>query len=322
MLENLKIKQLVIVGVGRSGTSLLQSMFAAHPAVAFLPETSFLRRFVAHKKLQSLYEYQGEQAVVDALSSDENFTRTGMDAEKLVFEAFERGRQLDEGVYLAMLEAFRNERESWIGDKDPRAIEYLPLLKSVLPDAHIIHIFRDPRDVLVSKKKAEWSKSGHVWKHIFANRVQFEIGRREGDALFGDSFHEVSYEDLLSSPELVLKKLCGDLEIPFDEQMLCFGDAAKKLVSKEELSWKKETLGPLLSSNKEKWRTELSVKEILLTEMSCGDALRLGKFRRAQRVSKLGVKDWLWVFLGYVTIVSGTIPYIFYQQLKMNKACR
>ena len=40
------MKRLFIVGVGRSGTSLLQSMMAAHSKIVMMPETSFVRRYL------------------------------------------------------------------------------------------------------------------------------------------------------------------------------------------------------------------------------------------------------------------------------------
>ena len=40
------MRNLLIVGVGRSGTSLLQSMLAAHSGIVMMPETSFIRRYL------------------------------------------------------------------------------------------------------------------------------------------------------------------------------------------------------------------------------------------------------------------------------------
>jgi len=120
-------KILFIIGVGRSGTSLLQSMFAAHPNVGFLPESAFLRRYVYRGNLHSAYGLGGKKAVIKILEQDEKFARTGLN-------------------------------NLWIGDKDPRLVEFLPLVKTLFPDAHVIQVIRDPRDVLVSKKKAAWSK--------------------------------------------------------------------------------------------------------------------------------------------------------------------
>jgi len=313
---------LFIVGVGRSGTSLLQSMFAAHPKVACLPETAFLRRMVSCGILQSVYENQGKQAVVQALEKDEYFCRTGIDADDLIAKALARGGLLDADLYLQMLASYTCGNKIWVGDKDPRAIEYLPLLKTLCPDVHVIHMIRDPRDVLISKKKAYWSRKGHVWKHVFANRVQFRTGRKLGPELFGARYHEVCYEDLLSSPQKVLRELCKKLGIAYDERMLAFGIAAKKLVSEKELSWKKETFGPLLTKNKEKWKTDLPFREIKLSELCCRRSMTRGGYKPDEQRHVSGFWDRLWIQAVRLVIVLATRPYMLYRDLRVKRACR
>ena len=70
-----------------------------------------------------------------------------------------------------------------VGDKDPRCIEFLPLLARHWPAAHVVHVIRDPRAVLASKKKAAWSRHRSVVTHVFANRVQLRAGRCDGQRL-------------------------------------------------------------------------------------------------------------------------------------------
>ncbi len=311
-----------IVGVGRSGTSLVQSMLASHQKVAYLPETSFLRRMVSNSTLQSVYENQGEQGAVQVLREDEFFCRIGLDAADIVARALSQGGFLDAAVYREMLTSFAGEESTWVGDKDPRAIEYLSLLKIVVPNTHVVHIFRDPRDVLASKKKAAWSKTGHVWKHVFANRVQFRMGRSLGPLFFGKNYHEICYEELLVAPAQVLSTLCEGLGLEFDENMLSFGDAARKLVSDSEMSWKKETLGPLLNKNSDKWKKDLQSKEIKLTELCCCESMRRGGYQADDREYKLSFRDKLWVRLGWLLILLATNPYILYRNYKVRSVCR
>ncbi len=322
MDSSMALPLLFIVGVGRSGTSLVQSMLASHPKVTCLPETSFLRRMAANSTLQSVYENQGEQGVVQALREDEFFCRIGLDAADIVARALSQGGFLDAAVYREMLTSFAGEESTWVGDKDPRAIEFLSLLKFVAPNTHVIHIFRDPRDVLASKKKAAWSKAGHVWKHVFASRVQFRMGRSLGPLSFGKKYHEVCYEELLVAPAHVLTTLCEDLGLEFYESMLSFGDAARKLVSDKEMSWKKETLGPLLNKNSDKWKKDLQPKEIKLTELCCHESIRGGGYQTDDRECKLGFRDKLWVRLGWLLITLATTPYILYRNYKVRSLCR
>ncbi len=310
-----------IVGVGRSGTSLLQAMFAAHPLVSCLPETAFLRRYVATGTLQSAFEAGGEAAIIDILQKDEVFARTGLDAAELLSKVLPASGSLDAAIYKELVSSYAGEGK-WVGDKDPRLIEFLPLVKALFPHAHIINIVRDPRDVLASKKKAAWSRGGHVWKHVFANRVQLAMGRRNGPQLFGDNYHEIIYEELITSPKAVLTNLCEQLEMPFDEPMLSFGKAAKNLISKSEMSWKKETLGPLLKGNKGKWKGALAPREIILTETCCHKEMNLHRYSPDHRFHKLSLIDRLWVSVGAITIKTLTHPYKFFRIRMVGRTCK
>ena len=196
------------------------------------------------------------------------------------------------------------------------------LASRFFPTAKIINIIRDPRDVLLSKKKAAWSQEGHIWKHVFANRVQLKLGRVTGISDFGPNYHEVLYEQLIAAPEEVLSCLCEAIGIVFDNTMLTFGDAARKLVSETEVSWKKETFGPVLSENKEKWRTGLKPREIVLTELCCKQAFQAGNYLRTARSQKLSLFDLFWVLFGVTVIFLLDWPYRLYRNFKVRQACK
>jgi len=296
-------------------------MFAAHPDVAYLPETSFVRRFIATGVLERLFASAGEDAVISRLQKDKPLSRTGLNASLLFKRALTNGGALDAAIYREMVLDYAGTDHTWVGDKDPRLIEFLPLVKVIFPNAQIINVIRDPRDVLLSKKKAAWSSGGHAWKHVFANRVQLKMGCKNGPLLFGENYHEIIYEDLLENPRDVLSDLCQKIDLHFDESMLSFSEAAKKLVSASELSWKQETLGPLLRNNKEKWEKSLSTREILLTESCCREALTMGKFRFYNGSQKPGLLDWLWLQTAAFGIKLATLPYIYYRNHKLKKRC-
>lgn len=315
------VRLLLISGVGRSGTSLLQSMFAAHPDVAYLPETSFIRRYLTKGVLERFFLTKGEGGVVRALETDPVFKRTGLSAVSLIRDAIDDGGQMDVAIYRSMLYSWSGGEKKIVGDKDPRLIEFYPVIKSLFPAAIVINIIRDPRDVLASKKQAVWSKGSHVWKHIFANRVQMMLGRTNGPRLFSDNYHEIIYEELIASPETVLDELCRKVGLIFDEVMLSFNDAARNLVSVSEVSWKKETLGPLLKDNKEKWKSTLSSREVRLTELCCREAMIVGKYEPDKRKYYYSLADRLWILTGILIIRLATYPYLVYRHFTVTKAC-
>ncbi|MDY6867267.1 MAG: sulfotransferase [Chloroflexota bacterium] len=318
----MKVGLLLISGVGRSGTSLLQSMFAAHPYVAYMPETSFIRRYLIKGVLRRLFQTEGDDGVIRALEADRVFSRTGLSATSLIQEAIGSGGQLDATIYRSMVRSWSDVEQYWVGDKDPRLIEFYPVVKAIFPAAVVLNIIRDPRDVLASKKKAAWSKGSHVWKHIFANRVQLKLGQSNGPRLFGENYHEIIYEELIASPEVVLTELCRKIGLPFDEAMLSFGDAARKLVSESEVSWKKETFGPLLKDNKEKWKSALSPREIRLTELCCREAMAAGKYESDKRKHHYSLTDRLWILAGSIVIKLAAYPYLVYRHLTVTRVCR
>lgn len=297
-------------------------MLAAHPAVAYMPETSFLRRYVATGALDALFASDGEGDVIAVLEKDAVFARSGLNVTSLVQQTLTTDGLLDAAIYRAMVRAKTSDEQPWVGDKDPRLIEYLSVVGNVFSDAQVVNIIRDPRDVLASKKKAAWSSGGHVWKHIFANRIQLKLGCMEGPRLFKDQFHEIIYEELISSPREVLGALCRKIGLPFDDAMLSFGEAAKELVSKSELGWKKETFGPLLKDNKEKWKKSLPPREIVLTEICCGEAMAIGNYAPDDRKHKFSFSDRLWIMAGATVIKLGTFPYMVYRNFVVARACK
>jgi len=64
-----------IIGLGRSGTSLLQSILNAHSEIAFLPETHFLRKYVFPGKLKN----KSDVEIKTILKNDEHYKRAGID---------------------------------------------------------------------------------------------------------------------------------------------------------------------------------------------------------------------------------------------------
>ena len=267
-------------------------------------------------KLASAWQRGGVDAVVELLDGDERFKRTGLDARKLVGAASSNGPLSDTAVYRAMLATISESHPGMrLGDKDPRAIEYLGHLKRDFPDSIVVHVIRDPRDVLLSKKKAAWSSSYSTIRHLMAGRVQLRIGQQEGNRLFPGQYHEVHYEDLLENPEAELEKLCRKLNLEFDASMLTFGRNAANLVASDEIPWKKEVLGPLLRNNKDKWKTALSDREIALTELVCDAHFANGHYHRSGRVKNLPPLSRLAVHAEALTICGLDPVYRAYRRL-------
>ena len=315
------MKAFFIVGVGRSGTSLLQSMMASHPQMGYMPETGFLRRYLITGKLIRILKKRGVSGLRRQLDNDEVLERLHFELGGLAGCNLGNPRLADKSMYLQMLERHQVDACQWVGDKDPRLIEFLPVIPHIIGQFAIINVIRDPRDILLSKKKASWSKKGHIWKHVFANRVQIKLGNKFRKRAPSSIYREILYEDLISCPRDVLTDICNMIGLRFNGAMLEFGDVAKELAAEDERSWKKETFGPLLTENKDKWRFELSDREIVLTELCCGTALEMGNYHRAGYFKKLSLADKLWVAGGVSSVFLLELPYRIYRAYTVGRTC-
>ena len=268
--------KIFIVGVGRSGTSLLQSMLNAHSKVAFIPETHFLRKYVFKKNVAITPE--NKNGFLNELKNDLEFNRTKIEPENIVHS----GNTYLQTYNLLLENYLKSKGKDIIGDKDPRNIDFISQLNHFFPEAKVLHIIRDPRDVVLSRTKADWSKHWPFGLHAYLYNTQIQMGRKKGIQLFGDNYLEIYYESLIEQPVEELKRVCTFIGVDYEQEMLNFGKSAKELVDKREMQWKKETLGPLLSTNKNKWKTSFSSKQIDLIQKVCGYSFQSGQYQREE----------------------------------------
>ena len=88
------------------------------------------------------------------------------------------------------------------------------------------------------------------------------------------------------------------INLDFDSSMLSFQEQAEMLVSTSEMSWKKETVGPLLSQNFSKWKKEMPPTVAMLTESCCKSAMLKGRYE------KLAVNVGFWNKAKNLVIIS------------------
>lgn len=258
-------KLLFIVGVGRSGTTLLQNMMNSHSQVAFIPEINFTRRFLFNTKLLSQYR-KGEENFINIINNDKWLGRLdreiidNIDFIKISENKFSRE------LYRQIISSNCQKQDKRIGgDKDPRSIEIVDKIDKIIPNIHWIHIIRDPRDVIVSKQKADWSKKGNILKHIISGSIQLKLANKWKNK-YSNKFTEIYYEDLIQHPSESLIELCGEIGIRFEEVMMDFQDSAKSLIADDELDWKKSVFNAINKNNFSKWKKSLSRFEIALVE--------------------------------------------------------
>src|SRR5512145_1853257 len=145
----------IIVGVPRSGTTLLRMMIDAHPAVAIPPETGFL------PALADLDPASGSSdAAWQIITGFHTWPDFQLDPAVLrtTLDRLSPASPADAARAFYRLYAQRHGKARW-GDKTPTYGTQLDRIASLLPEAHFIHLIRDGRDVMVSARNL-WFRPG------------------------------------------------------------------------------------------------------------------------------------------------------------------
>ncbi len=253
----------VIVGVGRSGTTLLQAMLNAHPQMGVPPEIHYIRRYLFG---QTLVRKKSPAQQMAHLMADRYITRLAIPKEQwrqwaaLPLTGDWRTHWLT--LMIAYLQKQSGKR--LIGLKEPRAIEWLVSFHRLFPQTRILHIVRDPRDVLLSKLRAGWSRHHSVYRHIAVHAYQLAMGQWAAQQQV--PVLTVPYEALVTSPEQQLTRICQFLGVDYAPEMLSYYTSAEQLIHSDEVEWKQNVTRPLLPENIGKWQTQLSQSNVYLVQ--------------------------------------------------------
>lgn len=255
------IEPIFVVGAPRSGTTLLQLILNAHPDVAIHGEIHFfdailqlkaeIPAFEDQENLRSFFEQLGR---ANALRYIPGFEQRLMTVQKRLEQSASPSYEL---FFRLLMEVFAEESGAGrCGEKTPQNIRYLPELVEVFPRAKIVHIVRDPRDVVASLLTMPWAPDS-----VLLNSLKWKI-----DMLYmrdflqtGGMVHEFHYEDLVAEPEPTLHALCHFIGIDWHPAMLEFNRSADTQIQDEP--WKSGTRRELNASAVAGWKKKLGPSE-------------------------------------------------------------
>lgn len=210
----------IIVGVPRSGTTLLRFMLDSHPLLAIPPETGFLSQPLGWWKRiaprEALYRSVTRLPFMSGPWRDFGLDAREFRSELQKIEPFDPA----EGFRAFYRLYAKNQNKPRYGDKTPLYCGHMPHIEGLLPEAHFIHIIRDGRDVALSLRPLSFTPGKDIptlatyWCRLVQNAR--EAGRR------CYAYTEVRYEALVSDPSSVLEPLCHFLKLEFDPVMLCY----------------------------------------------------------------------------------------------------
>lgn len=267
-----------VVGAPRSGTTLVERMLDAHPAIAILDELVFFDHILAlRREIPQLDTPQRRERFFQLLPQLDHvrFWR-GLDPvlARVREELEQAGARASWQLFylLLMKRAAEARGKRRYGEKTPWNVRHLATIVRWFPDARIVHVVRDPRAQVASRRQLPRS-SHDVLTHAVKWRLDVDLGRR---ALARwprpANVIEVRYEDLLAEPEAQLKRICQAVGEPFDPTMLDFYRIGEPGFRGQP--WKDNVRRPLGATNPERWRKELDAWEVAAIEWIAGRTMR------------------------------------------------
>lgn len=242
--------RLFIVGVPRSGTTLLQSLLAAHSAVTSFTETHFFARhftylpgvpdpILTRDPADRVREFLAENNEVPGNAALWFFTEGRQSMRMRAFLPF-RTRRVARQLFGVLDElALGRGIPNW-AEKTPRHLRYIPFLERSSepgPRPHFIHVIREGLAVVASLHEAsrDWEKPYALETCVarWNAEVAYSLNRIDSP-----NDHFVVYEELAARPEPTLKRLLAGLGLPWEPEVLQrYGATAKDLITQEE-GWK------------------------------------------------------------------------------------
>ena len=210
-----------IVGMPRSGSTLLEQILSSHSAIEGLGElpdldTALLRPLAEAKEEIQLEQFANGNAV-EKSSLVDAYIRI---ARRLLADDF----RAVGAYYLEITGARRTTGRPYFSDKTLRNFFYVGLIHLILPSAKIIDARRHPLDCGWSCFRSQFPGHHYATRlsdigHDYANYARLMA---HFDRVLPGRIHRVIYEELVSDPEAVLRKLFAYLDLPFEEQCLRF----------------------------------------------------------------------------------------------------
>lgn len=208
-----------VVGCPRSGTTLVQTMLDSHPCLSVLYEADFLVDIPLGLRSSGANASEAVKLAEAHPSfwADTSFQADSFDTRAARTAFRELGITDAAGAMrvLAASQAFAQGKRRW-GNKTPKALLHIAELAIVYPDAQFIHMIRDGRDSASSNARGDRNlvQSAFLW------RTGVRTGRRAGSDLGPGRYLEVRLEDLLSSTEEQIRRICAFLGEDFDQSLL------------------------------------------------------------------------------------------------------
>ncbi len=196
-------RPIFIVGMPRSGTTLVEKILASHSEV------------FAGGELDYMYAL----GVSEFLGKSGNFLFRPLDSySREVFESVGK-------AYLEKLSSIDDE-SARVTDKQPFNFQMIGLIRLALPNAKIIHCVRDPRDTCLSIYKQNFSTENYRFAYDLESVGRFHnlyrLLMEHWHQVMPGAIYDIEYESLTRNPEHEIRKLIAACDLEWQDDCLEF----------------------------------------------------------------------------------------------------
>jgi Sulfotransferase family len=275
---------LLILGVRRSGTTLLRVMLDRHSQLA-VPDESYFIPQLADRHIRRIEV----EPFVDDLRRIDTLVEWDVPLDKVrtrLRDGMSIGAAIG-AVYAVYAEEHGKPR--W-GDKTPMYMQNLRLLERLFPDALFVHLIRDGRNAATSFLSMPAGIVTENWMHPrdpagFACQWRTEVNaaRRLGRRVGRDRYLEVRYEELVEDVDGVLRRICEFARLPYEPGMTDYAGNVDVSAKPHQTSLTRPPTPGLRD-----WHTQMSPEDVGAFDRVAGDLLRDLRYESHEDPDALG----------------------------------
>lgn len=300
---------LFIVGVPRSGTTLLRELVSNHSQIEIPPaELQLIPKLMALMGEEADFTDSGTVKkfveVCQRANFNLNLEQSGISVDWKKLERLISGADWCTAVRALICCCCGNknvglEDDTIYGEKTPANLMSIGKFSRVLGNCRFIHIVRDPRDVCSSMRKA-WGKTIYRGAARWARYMKYYDNLPE---LTKKGCMVVRYEDLVAKPMQEIERICEFLGIGFESKML-------KLRNASEFWGDAAGNSEIQMNKKRKYADNLTASEIKRIEEVSWSFLQRYGYEPEQAQEGLEVSNVKYAVLGPIDFARGTFAQI------------
>ena len=225
-------RPVLIVGMPRSGTSLIEQILSSHPAIHGAGELRALGAAYESLLAADWTEGLAYPQCLDTLS-------------------IRRANELANGYLLSIASAPADA--IYVTDKMPQNFEHLGLAEVLLPDCHVIHCQRDPRDTCLSCYLTDFDH-GHAFtcdlEHLASFYRDYQRQMAHWKSVLSLPILDVRYEDVVADAEGQTRRMLDFLKLPWADSCLSFHENRRQVATAS----KDQVRQPLYKTSVQRWK--------------------------------------------------------------------